>query len=157
MEINLTLIGQLITFAIVVWFTMRYVWPPLTKTLAARQKHISEGLIAAEEALRDRERAKSEVLATLNQAKIEAAQIMEQAHKRANALIEQAKVTAYQEGQQLIATAKIEISRDIIAAKEQLQAQLAQLVVAGAEKVLKREINSAANQSIIDEIVKTKL
>jgi F-type H+-transporting ATPase subunit b len=157
MEINLTLIGQLITFAIVVWFTMKYVWPPLTQAIAQRQKQIADGLAAAEEGQRERLKATEEAAQLLAQAKQDAAQIIDQAHKRGNALIEQAKAEALQENQRLIATAKGEIAQEVNAAKEALQQQLGQLIVSGAEKILKREVDAAANQAVINEIINTQL
>lgn len=157
MDINLTLVGQLITFAIVVWFTMRYIWPPLTKALAQRQKQISEGLIAAEEAFNDRERAKQEALQIIAQARTEAAGIIEQSQKQGNIAIEQARAEALAESARLINAAQDEIARDKQAAQEQLQNQLAQLVVQGAEKILKREINVAANQDLINDMMQASL
>ena len=157
MDINLTLVGQLITFAIVVWFTMRYIWPPLTKALAQRQKQISEGLVAAEEAVADRARAQEEALKIVADARIEAAQIVEQSHKRGNALIEQARAEALSEGARLVNAAQAEILRETHAAQEQLRAQLAGLVVQGAEKILKREVNAAANQDLINDIIQAPL
>ena len=157
MDINLTLVGQLITFAIVVWFTMRYIWPPLTKALTQRQKQISEGLIAAEEAYADRTRAKEEALQIVSEARAEAAQIIEQSHKRGNLVIEQARADAQIASARLISAAHSEIERDMQTAQEQLRAQLAQLVVQGAEKILKREINPAANQDLINDIMQAPL
>ncbi|MCD6047287.1 MAG: synthase subunit [Gammaproteobacteria bacterium] len=157
MEINLTLIGQLITFAIVVWFTMKYVWPPLTQAISQRQKQIADGLAAAEEGQRERLKATEDAAQLLAQAKQDAAQILDQAHKRGNALIEQAKVEALQENQRLLATAKSEIAQEVNAAKEALQQQLGQLIISGAEKILKREVDAAANQAVINEIINTQL
>lgn len=157
MDINLTLVGQLITFAIVVWFTMRYIWPPLTKALTQRQKEISEGLIAAEEAFNDRERAKQEALHIIAQARTEAASIIEQSQKQGSIAIEQARAEALAESARLISAAQSEIARDKQAAQEQLQNQLAQLVVQGTEKILKREINIAANQDLLNDIMQASL
>lgn len=157
MEINLTLVGQLITFAIVVWFTMKYVWPPLTQAIAQRQKQISDGLAAAEEGQRERLQATEAATALLAETKREAAQIIDQANKRGNALIEQAKRDAAEENRRLLASAKAEIAQEVNAAKEALQQQLASLVVAGAEKILKREVDPAANQAIINDIINAPL
>ena len=153
MEINLTLVGQLITFAIVVWFTMHYVWPPLISKLEERQSTIANGLAAASQAESDLLQAEIDAKQMLNTAKAQAQQVVESANKRALAMMDAAKQDARAEGQRMMGVAKGEIEREISAAKESLRHQVAAIAVAGAEKILGREINQAANQQLLDDVI----
>ena len=153
MEINLTLVGQLITFAIVVWFTMRFVWPPLMAKLDERQTAIADGLAAASQAAEDLVKAEQDAKHMLESAKVQAQQLLDLANKRAVALVDSAKVDALAEGQRMIGVAKTEISREIAAARESLRHQVAAIAVAGAEKILGKEINQAANQQLLDDVI----
>ncbi len=157
MEINLTLIGQLITFAIVVWFTMRFVWPPLMANLDARQLLISNGLAQAAQAATDLEQAHAAAKTMLDEAKAQAQVLLEQTHKRSLVLIDEARSDAQEEGQRMINIAKNEIVRESLAAKESLRHQVASLVVAGATKILGKEINQAANQQLLDDVINQQL
>ncbi len=157
MEINLTLIGQLITFAIVVWFTMRYVWPPLMANLEARQLLISNGLVQAAQAAVDLEQAQLLAKTLLDEAKTQAQVLLEQTQKRSLVLIEEARVDAQAEGQRVLSLAKNEIARESLAAKESLRHQVASMVVAGATKILGKEINQAANQQLLDDVINQQL
>lgn len=153
MEINATLIGQLITFAILVWFTMRYVWPPITKAMAEREKKIAAGLEAAERSKRELEHAEHKALSIIRDAKLEASQLMEQAHKRFEQIVEEAKESARAEGDRILKLAQEEIAREVNTAKEVLRKQLAALAVAGAEKIIKRNLNASDQTALLDEIV----
>jgi F-type H+-transporting ATPase subunit b len=153
MEINATLIGQLLTFAILVWFTMRYVWPPITKAMHDREKKIAAGLEAAERGKRELEHAEHKALNILREAKVEATQIIEQGHKRSLQIIEEAKVNARAEGARIIAHAKEEIAREVIQVKEALRKQLASLAIAGAEKIIQRNLDASAQAALLDEFV----
>lgn len=157
MEINLTLIGQLITFAIVVWFSMRYVWPPLMAKMLERQALISAGIVAAEQAATDLANAQHEAQRVLEAAKAEAHTVVEHAHKRSLTLVDEAKTEAHAEGQRILQMARSEISREMTTAKETLRYQVAAIAVAGAEKILGKEINQAANQQLLDEVIAHQL
>jgi F-type H+-transporting ATPase subunit b len=157
MEINLTLVGQLITFAIVVWFSMHYVWPPLMAKIEERQLLIANGLAAAAQATLDLEKAHQDVKAELDAARAEAQAVVEQAHKRSLALVHDAKLDAHAEGLRMLDVARLEINRETIAAKEALRHQVAGLAVAGAEKILAKEINQAANQQMLDDLIAGQL
>lgn len=157
MEINLTLIGQLITFAIVVWFSMRYVWPPLMAKMLERQALISAGIVAAEQAATDLANAQHEAQRVLEAAKAEAHTVVEHAHKRSTTLVDEAKTEAHAEGQRILQMARSEISREMTTAKETLRYQVAAIAVAGAEKILGKEINQAANQQLLDEVIAHQL
>ena len=151
MEINATLIGQLITFAILVWFTMRYVWPPIVKAMQEREKKIAGGLEAAERAKRELDMAEHKALTIIRTAKEEALRIIEQANKRADNLVEEAKETARSEGERIIERAREEIAREVIQTKEQLRKQLAALAIAGAEKVIKKNLDVSAHAELLNQ------
>lgn len=157
MEINLTLIGQLITFAIVVWFSMRYVWPPLMAKMTERNALISAGIVAAEQAALELANAQQEVQHMLEAARAEAHAVVEHAHKRSLILVDEAKTEAHAEGQRLLQMARSEITREMTTAKEALRYQVAAIAVAGAEKILGKEINQAANQQLLDDVIAHQL
>lgn len=155
MNINLTLFGEMITFAIFVWFTMRFVWPPLMKAMTERREKIAAGLAAAEKGQRDLELAAHKVTELLTHAKAQAAQLIEQANHRANHIIEESKAQARIEGDRLLAIAKIDIAREFQTAREKLLQEISSLVITGAEKVLQHEINKSANDRIVSEMINT--
>ncbi|CAM4434241.1 MAG: ATP synthase subunit b [Legionellaceae bacterium] len=153
MNLNATLLGQMITFAIFVWFTMKYVWPPITKALDDRQKKIAEGLSAAERGTRELELAQHRAGEYLKEAKAQAAEIIEQANKRVNLIMEEAKLQSREEGQRLILLAKNEIAREVESAKALLKQQVASFAIQGAEKILKKNIDVSANQELIQQLI----
>ena len=142
MNINLTLIGQLVAFIAFVGFCMRYVWPPITAAMAERQSKIAEGLAAADRAGHDLELAQKRATEQLAEAKREAAGIVEAANKRAQAVVEEAKQVAIAETERVKAAASADIEQERARAQEQLMTQVSALAVAGAEKVLGAEIDS---------------
>lgn len=152
MNINLTLIGQSIAFLFFAYFCMKFVWPPITGALAERKKKISEGLEAAERGMQSQEQAQVEVQAQLNEAKQQASEIINQAQKRANEIVEEAKGAAVQEGERIKTAAHSDIDKEINRAKEQLRSQVSVLAVAGAEKVLNKEIDADAHRAVLDEL-----
>lgn len=152
-DINATLIGQLITFILLVWFTMKYVWPPITKVMHDREKKIAAGLEAAERSKRELEHAEHKVLAIIHDAKLEASQLIDQAHKRAVSIVEEAKENAREESSRILARAQDEIAREVSQVKESLRKQLAVLAVAGAERIIQRNLDASAQTSLLDEFV----
>lgn len=152
MNINLTIIGQAIAFAIFVVFCMKYVWPPITAALAERKKKIAEGLDAAERAERDLELAKKKAAADMRDSKEQAAAIIEQANKRANQIVDEAKEQAVEEANRVKAAAQAEIEQEANRAKEALRAQVAALAVAGAEKILEASIDEQAHAQLVDKL-----
>lgn len=152
MNINATLIGQAIAFAVFVWFCMKFVWPPLTAALAERQKKIAEGLNAADKAQRDLESAHAQVAEELKAAKAQAAALIEQANKRANQMVEEAKAAAAAEGQRQLAQARAQIEQEIAAARDSLRAQVAALAVVGAEKILEAQVDAKAHAAMLDKL-----
>jgi len=151
MEINATLVGQLITFALLVWFTMKYVWPPITKAMTEREKRIAAGLEASDRSKRELEEAEQKALNIIHDAKLEASQVVDQAHKRSVQIIEEAKENARAESKRIVAHAQDQIALEISQTKEALRKQLANLAVAGAEKILKRNLDASANAALLDE------
>ena len=152
MNINLTLIGQSIAFLVFVWFCMKFVWPPITAALATRKEKIAQGLEAAERGLQSQEQAQVEVQAKLDEAKQHANEIINQAQKRANEIVEEAKTDATHEGERIKASAQSEIDKEVNRAKEQLRGQVSALAIAGAEKVLNKEINADAHRAVLDDL-----
>ncbi|MEE4463663.1 F0F1 ATP synthase subunit B [Azotobacter chroococcum] len=152
MNINLTLFGQTIAFAIFVWFCMKYVWPPLTQAMQERQKKIAEGLDAAGRAQQDLKLAQEKVSNTLRESREQATQIIEQANKQANAIIEGAKQQAQAEGERLIAGAKAEIEQEVNRARAELRTQVAALAILGAEKILESKVDTKAHNKLVEKL-----
>ena len=152
MEINVSLIGQAITFALLVWFTMKLIWPPLIQALDDRSKKIAEGLAAGEQGRRELAQAEKQVTAELDRAKQHAAEIVIQGEKRYAALVEEAKSAAKIDADRIITNAKAEAEREILRAKAELRHQVASLAVLGAEKILQREIDQRAHVDILNEL-----
>ena len=149
MNLNATIIGQTIAFAVFVWFCLKYVWPPVTAALADRQKKIADGLEAADRAQRDLSLAQNKAADDLREAKIKSAEIIDMANKRANQIVDEAKEKAREEGQRLITGAKAEIEMEVQRAKEELRAQVAAIAIAGAEKILENTVDQAANEELV--------
>ncbi len=153
MNINLTLIGQSITFIFFVMFVMKFVWPPLVSALEERKKTIADGLAAAEKGKHDGELAKQRVLDTLKDAKAQAQDIINLAEKRASEIVEESKENAKVEGERILAAANAELEQEVNRAREQLRGQVVSLAVSGASKVLKREIDEKANDDLLKDLV----
>ena len=154
MNLNLTLIAQAITFSAFIWFTVKFVWPFMLRAIEARQKTIADGLAAAEQGRRTLETSTREAQDAISQARARAAEILSQAEKRAAQLIEEAKNDAKQEGNREKAAAKAEIEQEVTRAREQLRHHVASLAVAGAEKILRREVDQKAHAELLDSIKK---
>ena len=148
----MTLLGQMITFAILIWFTVKFIWPPLMAAIEERQQKIAEGLAAADNAQKNLAQAQDKVNEELKAARSKANEIIEQAHQRANQLIDAAKSDAIAEGNRQRALAEAEIEAAANRAKEDLRKQVSALAVSGAEKLLKREINANDQKALIDEL-----
>jgi len=153
-SINATLIGQMITFALLVWFTMKYVWPPLMQALEERKKKIADGLASAEKGKHEMELAEKRATALLRDAKDQAAEIVNLAQKRANEVVEESKQSAKEEGERIVAAAKAEIERELQQAKEGLRQQVAVLAISAAEQILQKEVDQKKHREIIDNLGK---
>ncbi len=152
MNPNITLLGQMITFAILIWFTVKFIWPPLMAAIEERQQKIAEGLAAADNAQKSLAQSQDKVAEELKAARGKANEIIEQAHQRAIQLIDTAKHDAIAEGSRQRALAEAEIAAAANRAREDLRKQVSALAVAGAEKLLKREIDANAHKALIDEL-----
>jgi F-type H+-transporting ATPase subunit b len=152
MNINFTLVAQAIAFAVLIWFTVKFVWPPLLQAIETRQKEIADGLAAAQEGRSALEVAARKSEVTLNEAKQKASEIIGQAEKRGVQIIEDAKNQAKAEGERILAGAKAEIDQEINRAKESLRSQVSSLAVAGAEKILRKEIDAKAHSEMLAKL-----
>jgi len=151
-NLNLTLIGQLIAFTIFVIFCMKYVWPPISGALAERQKRIAEGLDAADKAARDLESAKSQIEDELKQARSQVTELLEQANKRSSQIVEEAQDKARAEAEKILMTAQAQIAQDAAQARESLRTDVAKLAIVGAERVLAATVDQAAHKKLLAEL-----
>jgi len=153
MNINLTLIGQSITFVVFVWFCMKYVWPPIMNALEERKKKIADGLAAAERGEHEMELARKRATEELHEAKQQAQEIINLAHKRAGEIVDEAKEQARAESERILAAANAEIEQEANRAREQLRKEVASLAVAGASKLIQKEIDEKANEALLKDLV----
>ena len=154
MSFNLTLIAQAATFALFIWFTVKLVWPFMLRAIEQRQKTIADGLAAAEQGKKSLEVSSRQAEESVKQGRDRAAEIIVQAEKRAAQVIEEAKAAAKAEGDREKAAAKADIQQEAQRAREQLREQVAALAVAGAEKILRREVDAKAHADLLDGIKK---
>ncbi len=152
MSINITLIGQIITFALLVWFTMKYIWPPIYSALEERKKKIAEGLAAAEKGQEQMLLAEKQAKGVLKTARDQSSEIVSLAQKQANDIVEESKANAKKEGDRLIASAKSQIEQELKQSKETLRKEVAVLALSAAEQILASEIDKDKHQSIVDKV-----
>ena len=152
MNINATLFAQMIVFAILIWVTMKWIWPPLMAAIEERQQKIAEGLAAADRSKRDLAQAEEKVNEVLREARVKASEIVNQAEVRRAQIIDLAKEEAIEEGNRQKAAAQAEIASATTRAREDLRKQVSSLAVAGAEKLLRREIDPSAHRALLDEL-----
>jgi F-type H+-transporting ATPase subunit b len=152
MNINATLLGQAIVFAILIWFTVKFIWPAITNAVEERQKKIAEGLAAADKGAKSLDDAKVVANDLIKQAREQANKIVDQAGKRSNEMIDEAKTTASAEGARLVSEAKQEVALESNRARTQLSKEVAALAVAGASKLLSREIDAKAHADLLDKL-----
>ena len=152
MSINATLIGQMITFALLVWFTMKYIWPPLFDSLEERKKKIADGLAAAEKGQEEMHLAEKKAKSVLKEAKEQSSEIVNLAQKRANEIVEASKDTAKKEGERLILVAKAQIEQEKQQAQESLRKEVSALALRAAEQILSAEIDKTKHQDLLSKI-----
>ena len=152
MNLNYTLVGQMIFFAGFVLFCMKYVWPPIMAAMAEREKKIADGLAAADRASKDLELAQKKAGQNLTEAKVQAAELIEQANKRSSQIVDEAKHTARQEGERLIAAAKAEIEQEKNRVIEELRKEVASVAIAGAEKILGSSVDASKHSEMLDKL-----
>lgn len=154
MNLNLTLLGQAISFSLFVWFCMKYVWPPIIGGLQERQERIARGLADAEKGAQKREEAEAEINEMIQDAKAQAAEIVAQAQKRGNEIVESSKDDARTEGERIKQSAQSEIDRSVVGAREGLRKQVGSLAVEGARRILGTEIDQKAHDKVIDDLIR---
>jgi F-type H+-transporting ATPase subunit b len=155
-SINATLIAQLIVFLILVWFTMKFIWPPIVKALDERAQKIADGLSAADKAKSELSLANKRVEEQLSAARNETAQRLADAERLAHSMIEEAKARANEEGAKIVANAKAEAAQESVKAREVLREQVAALAVKGAEAILRKEVNAGVHADLLNRL-KTEL
>ena len=152
MNINLTLLMQAAAFAAFLWFTAKFVWPPLMRAVETRQKQIADGLAAADEGRKSLANAEKRIADLVGEARAKAGEIVAQGEKFRQETVEQAKAEAKAEADRIVAAAKAEIAQEVARAKEDLRHQVSSLAIAGAEKILKREVDAKAHADLLAEI-----
>ena len=152
MSFNLTVIAQAVAFALFIWFTIKFVWPPMLRAIETRQKTIADGLAAAEQGKRSLETSTKQADEEIKRARARAAEIISQAEKRVAQMIEEAKTSAKEEGNREKVAAKAEIEQEVTRAREQLRDRVALFAVAGAEKILRREVDAKAHGELFESI-----
>ncbi len=152
MNITVTLLAQMIAFGLLIWFVNKVMWGPLSGIMEARQKRIADGLAAAEKGKHEEVLAKKKALEVIKEAKDQATDIVAQGQKRASEIVEEAKETARTEGERIVTAANADIEREINQAREAFRAQVASIAVAGAAKVLKREIDAKSHDALLNDL-----
>lgn len=150
--INLTIVGQIIAFAVFLLFCMKFVWPPFIAAINERQRKIAEGLNAAEQARADLAMAETKVEEQVNSAKVEANAIIERAQRTANQMIEEAKTQARVEGERIVAAARATVDQQVVSAREELRRDFAGLAVLGAEKILLEKIDETKHAAMLADL-----
>jgi F-type H+-transporting ATPase subunit b len=153
MNINATLIGQAIAFGIFIAFCMKYVWPPIMQALEERTKKIADGLAAAERGRHEQELAEKRAQQVISEAKEQANEIISQAQRRSNEIVDESKDTARVEGERILTSAQAEIEQEANKAKNELRGQVGSIALAGAAKILNREIDDKAHTDLLKELV----
>jgi F-type H+-transporting ATPase subunit b len=151
-DINLTLIGQTIAMIVFVWFCMKFIWPPLLNAIEERQAKIEEGLAAADMSAQKLEEAKAEAEEIVSDARKQATSILDQAHARANEIVAEGKSDGVKERDRQLAAAKAEIDAEANRAREELRGQVSAVALAGAEKILNREIDAKEHEDILGKL-----
>ena len=152
MNINLTLVMQAVAFAVFIWFTAKFVWPPLMRAIESRQKQIADGLAAAEQGRQSLATAETRIAELVGEAKTKAADIVAQSEKFRTETVELAKSEAKAEADRIVAAARAEVEQEVARAREQLRNEVAALAVAGAERILQREVDAKAHARLLDEL-----
>jgi len=155
MNFNATVIGQMIAFAVFVWFCMKFIWPFIIQALEERKKTIADGLAAAEKGQHELEMAEKRAIEILKEGKEKSQDFINQAQKRADEIVDEAKDNAKDEGERIIVAAHAEIDQERQQVREELRQQVAALAVAGAEQILEREVDQKAHKEVLDKISAT--
>ncbi|MDQ2069724.1 F0F1 ATP synthase subunit B [Natronospira bacteriovora] len=154
MNLNATILGQIVTFAILVWLTLKFVWPPLVEAMRERREKIAEGLAAAEKGNKALEEASTETERLIREAREQSSEIIAQANRRSTEMIEEAKAEARREGERLLENARAQIEQDVARARAELRQEVAELTVLGAGRILGREVDAKAHGELLDRLAK---
>ena len=154
MNINATLIGQAIVFLVLIWFSWKFIWPPLMKAVEDRQKKIADGLAAAARGQKEVQQSHGTAAGIVNEARDKALKIVDQANRRSNEIIEEARTTAISEGQRLVGDARQEVALEQSRARDALRKDVATLAVAGASRLREREIDPKAHADLIEKLAR---
>jgi F-type H+-transporting ATPase subunit b len=152
MNLTLTIVAQAVAFALFIWFTLKFVWPPLLRAIETRQKVIADGLAEAERGRASLADAQKQTTVIINEARGRAQEIVAAAEKLAGQRVEESKTQAKLEGERLVAQAKAQVQQEVQSAKQQLREQVATLAVAGAEKILRREVDAKAHADMLNQL-----
>jgi F-type H+-transporting ATPase subunit b len=152
MNINFTLFAQAIAFAVFIWFTVKFIWPPLLAAIEERQQKIADGLAAADKGSKSLEEAQVRIQGMVEEARAQARGILDQAQTRASGIVEEARASAEQERDRIIQSGKAEVDQQINRARDELRGQVAAIAVAGAEKILAREIDTRTHQDLLTKL-----
>lgn len=152
MDINMTLLGQTIAMIVFVWFTMKFIWPPVMNAIEERQTKIADGLAAAERGQESLDNAKAEAAEIVGEARKQASGILDQAHARANEIVAEGKAEGVRERERQLQTARAEIEQEVNRAREELRGQVSAIAVASAEKILMREIDPKTHEDILTRL-----
>ncbi len=153
MDINLTLIGQAIAFIVFVYFCMKYIWPPIMQALEERRQSVADGIAASNKAHKDLAAASEKSEAIVEEARARALGIVDQANQRANQVMVEAKSDAVTEGKRLVEAARSEIEQESNKAKDSLRGEIASIAIAGASKLLDREVDEKTHADLLDKLV----
>jgi len=151
-DLNATIIGQSIAMFVFVWFCMKFVWPPIMGMLEERQQQITDGLAAADKGNRALEEAAEEKASILDEARGQAREIIDQANTRAASIVEEARTEAGSEKERIVASAQAEAEQESNRAREELRGQVGGLAIAGAEKIIQREIDANVHRDLLDKL-----
>ena len=152
MNLNATLLGQFITFGIFVFVMVKFVWPPIMTAMRERQTRIADGLAAADKGVRDLEEAKDKAASITKEAREQAADIVAQANKRGNDIVDEAKMHAQSERERILASAQAEIEQERNRLREALRGEVAAIAIAGAGRIIEREIDAKAHADLLDKM-----
>ncbi len=152
MNITLTLIAQMSAFIALIYFVNKMLWKPMSGMLEDRQKRIADGLAAAEKGKQEQELAEKNAMQKISEAKAQATEIVSQAQRRSNEIVEEAKIAAREEADRILTAANAEIEQELNRAKETLRKEVSSIAVAGASKILKKEVDAKAHASILDDL-----
>ncbi|TDJ46050.1 MAG: F0F1 ATP synthase subunit B [Gammaproteobacteria bacterium] len=152
MDLNATLLGQMLAFGIFAWFCVKFVWPPLLDLIEERQNEIAVGLAAADKGNRALEEAEVEKQGILDEARGRAREIIDQANTRGNSIVDEARTEAGSEKARILESAQAEVEQEVNRAREELRGQVSAIAISGAEKILQREIDGAAHKGLLDKL-----